>query len=172
MGIGRRARLRRIKSLLSIFAWLATIGGCTGTSNKPLGVGDDLIVDVDATPAPPDPRDIDEASAADSPFGFLDGPYGILASDAYAPLGACEQCACPSGSYCLGAGTGLNVSSAACGPPVDGGSAAVGVGCVQLPAGCANEPDCPCILNALAGQLSCYPVCVEVEGFSVYCQTP
>jgi hypothetical protein len=175
MGTSRRVRSRGTRPLASVLALLwAIFGGCAGTSSKPLGAGDDLVVDVDATPAPPDPHDIDDASTADSPFGFLDGPYGYgsLAPDSYAPLAACEQCACASGSYCFGGGTGLTVSSATCGQPVDAGGAALEVGCVPLPAGCENEPDCPCLLQALADQLACAPVCVEVSGFAVYCPVP
>jgi hypothetical protein len=165
-------RLRPTKPVVAVLAVLSAIAACTGTSTKPLGAGDDLIVDVDATPAPPDPREEDASATADSPYGFLDGPYGALAYDAVAPLAACEQCACPAGSYCFGGGTGLTVSSSTCSPSPDGGGAALGVGCVQLPAGCANEPDCTCLLESLVGKLSCAPVCVEVSGLAVYCPTP
>lgn len=169
MPIERRRRSRATEPVASAVAVLSAIGACTGTSTKPLGVGDDLTVDVDATPAPPDPRE-DASAAADSPYGFLDGPYGVLGADAYDPLGACEQCACPSGSYCAGEGIGLAAGSAACGPQADGGAS--GVGCVELPAGCANEPDCTCLLKSLGSGLSCSPVCAENGGFAVYCPTP
>jgi hypothetical protein len=171
MTIGRSGTSRVLKPLVGVLTILSAIWGCTGTATKPLGMGDDLIVDVDATAAPPDPRANEEASAADSPFGLVDGPYGVLGGDAYAPLAACEQCACPSGSYCVGGGTGVTVSSATCAQSADGGGA-VGVGCAQLPAACTNEPDCPCVLQALRGQVSCQLVCVETAGFAVYCPTP
>lgn len=169
MSVERRMRPGATKLTLSALGVLCTIAACTGTSTKPLGSGDDLTVDVDATPALPDPRD-EEASTLDSPYGFLDGPYGVYGYDAVAPVGACEQCACPSGTYCMGAGSGVTVSPSTCGPSPDGGGGAVmGVGCVPMPASCANEPDCTCLLTSLVGQLSCDPECVEVAGFAVYC---
>lgn len=151
-------------------AFPVALVGCGYGATKPLGSGDDLVVDVDATVAPSVPQYV-ASGAADSPFGALDGPYGVNASDAYAPIAACTRCACPSGSYCMAGGSGQTAIS--CGNAEGGSGGDVpGVGCEPLPAACTNEPDCVCLLKSVASMLSCVPVCVEVSGFAVYCPTP
>lgn len=144
--------------------------GCNYGATKPLGAGDDVTVDVDAT-GPPPPLQFD-AAASDGEFGFVDGAYGTLAPDQYAPLGACDECACPAGTYCFPTGgAGQSVSSGTCHGAPDSGSL-LGVGCVPLPGACTNEPDCTCLLREVAPGLSCIPVCVDTPTFAVYCPTP
>jgi hypothetical protein len=47
---------------------------------------------------------------------------------------------------------------------------ALAAGCNPLPAACANEPSCPCILQALTGKLPCtYATCSD-SNLSVVCR--
>ncbi|HXX68624.1 MAG TPA: hypothetical protein VEK07_15660 [Polyangiaceae bacterium] len=143
---------------------LAT-SGCSFGPGKPLGSGDDLVVDVDATAGAPVP--VYDAAATDGPFGAVDGPYGTLAADAYDPVAACDQCACPAGAYCSGTGGAPSASSVPCGN-ADAGTT-LGIACEPLPGGCANEPDCVCLVQAIAPGLACVPVCAGTMGLALYC---
>jgi hypothetical protein len=146
----------------SIGALVAALAGCTDSSG-PLGTGSHVTVDVDAS-SPPVPAS-DDAGPTDSPFAPLDSQYGVF-PDGYAPLATCGQCACEAGTYCYGGSATMTLS--VCDQTASSG---LGVGCHIIPAGCANEPDCVCLLQALATPKSCYPVCADngAGGFTVYC---
>jgi hypothetical protein len=147
---------------------------CVEGQGAPLGRGDLLKTDVDASlgssaPAPP----VDASAPDDSPFAPLDGPYGRLA-DGYAPLAVCAACACANGTYCFGGSQSSALTSCD-----QGATAGSGVGCHTIPPACENEPDCVCLLRqldpqisaAIRAQPSCYPVCASAPsgGFTVYC---
>jgi hypothetical protein len=151
-------------------AVVVLVAACNGTA-KPIGQGDDLTVDVEASAAPPAPT-ADASYGEDSPFGQVDAPYGSYSSGTSAMLAVCAQCACASGTYCFGGGTGSTQFSGSCGPSPD--RSGLEIGCQAMPGACANEPDCPCILAAIDPFLSCVAVCVETPagGFTAYCPTP
>jgi hypothetical protein len=119
---------------------------------------------VDATDQPPQPE-YDDGSP-DSPFSRVDTGYVQLA-DGFAPFSVCSQCACGSSSLCFAGGRGYGAFSGTCAATAPGATPAIG--CVPIPAACANEPDCPCLLNALSPVLPCYTVCADNGGFVVYC---
>lgn len=141
----------------------ATLAGC-GTSS-PLGSGSHLSVDVDASARPAPPNDDAGGAATDSPFASLDGPYGAV-PDGYGPLAICAQCACMGSTYCYGGSpySAFSTCDQTAGTTLT-------IGCHALPPGCAAEPDCVCLLQALATQLSCYAACTDnaMGGFTVYC---
>jgi hypothetical protein len=150
------------------------LAGCSDSSG-PLGSGNRVSMDVDASSqgnqSSPPSGDAD-APSADSPFAPLDGQgqYGALV-DGYAPLAVCAQCACAAGTYCYGGSSQTSFSGVCDQTAATGGNSPLAVGCNSLPPGCANEPDCVCVLAALAPMVSCYLVCAETPagGFSVYC---
>jgi len=144
---------------------VAGLAGCS-ESKAPAARGDDLKVDIDASAAPP-PADIgDDASTQNSPFAPVDGPYGPL-PDGYAPLAVCAQCACDGSTFCYG-GSPYTSFSGACDQTAN---ASLGLGCHAIPAGCAAEPDCVCLLQALGTQMPCYAACANDGngGFTIYC---
>ena len=103
----------------------------------------------------------------DSFFAPLDGQYGPL-PDGYVPLAVCAQCACAGGAFCYG-GSPYTAFSGTCDQTA---STALGVGCHTIPAGCAAEPDCVCLLQALGAQMPwCYAACADDPngGFTIYC---
>jgi hypothetical protein len=137
---------------------------CNEDPSKPLGSGNVVIVDVDATDQPPTPPADDGPD--DSPFAPVDSPYGTIA-DGFAPYAVCATCACSSSTYCFAGGRGYDAFSGTCASaPASGGHPAIG--CMPIPSACANEPSCPCILGALSPVLPCYSVCSE-QGLVVYC---
>lgn len=157
-------------ALLVAGAISAVAAACSQGAGTPAGSGDRVIVDVDATNQPQQPQGGSDASPSSDAYG--DSRY-TPPPDGYAPYNVCSQCACPSGSYCFGGGTGYTSSSAVCGeaaaPPPDGG---LQVGCVSIPAQCANaNPICPCLLKALSN-LPCYTVCTDTPSLIAYCPNP
>lgn len=144
---------------LPLCAW--SLCACESESSAPLGSGDNTHVDVDASQGPP-PMNDDDASP-DSPFAPLDGPYtyGAL-PDGYAPLVNCEQCMCPSGTYCYGGTPSTAVSSC----DQTAATGALQPGCHTLPAACASGTDCVCLLQALESTLgqTCYAACAVGTG--------
>ncbi|MDP9000581.1 MAG: hypothetical protein M3O46_10765 [Myxococcota bacterium] len=148
-------------SLLGVV--LATVAGC-GT-NSSLGNGSNLAVDVDASARSAPSSDDAGGASSDSPFTPLDGPYGKV-PDGYTPLATCTQCACKGATYCYG-GSPYTAFSA-CDQTA---STMLTVGCHALPPACASEPDCVCLLRALAPELSCYAACTDsaMGSFTVYC---
>jgi len=138
--------------------------GCSD-SPPPLGRGNHLVFDVDATTAPM--RTPLEEASTDSSYSPVGTPYAI--PDGYAPAAICQQCACSGATYCFGGSTGHTVFSGSC----NGGSAGgLEIGCQPLPPACANEPDCVCLIRELAPQMPCYPVCAQGNGLLVYCPVP
>lgn len=150
---------------LVISALAVGLAACTSESSSPapLGKGNDFF-GLEAGAAPP--TGDDAGVLDDSPFAPLDGQYGVL-PDGYAPLAVCAQCACEAGTYCFG-GSPSVAFSGVCDQTA---STDLAAGCHRVPAACANEPDCVCVLSALVSQTSCYPACADsVTGsFTVYC---
>jgi hypothetical protein len=154
------ARGRYIALLVS-----GALGGaaCTSaTTGKPLGAGDHVFVDVEASTLPPQPdADLDP----DGTFARVDSSaiYGRRYGDAYAELTICARSDGGSSAADGAAGSGAY--------PADGGPATTG--CVPFPASCAGaaEPDCVCLFRAFASQIPCaYPSCgVTKSGFGIYC---
>ena len=154
-------------------AWL---GACE--SSAPLGEGNVIDEDVDATSqAPPQNGTADDASA-DSPFAPPEGPYG-MPPDGYAPLAVCAQCACGAGTYCYAGSPATSLTSC---DQTQSSASSLEPGCHTSPASCASTPDdCACLLAALDLTATCYAVCTPgggeggVEGglvvLEVYCPT-
>lgn len=168
--------------LLAIGA-VCMAAACSTISSAPLGKGDTIYVDVEASTLPK--QQPDDASDDSSVFARVDGSdiYGA-AYDAYAALTVCEP---PDGSTSEKGDSGKKGDGAAGSNPVEpdssiepeGGSddaaapyaaADGGAACEPLPAACASQPDCECLLNALAASLPCtYPNCRINHGFHIYC---
>jgi hypothetical protein len=142
----------------------AALAGCNDSS-APTGRGDGLKVDIDGSTSPSAATE-EDASIEDSPFAPVDGQYGPL-PDGYVPLAVCAQCDCDGSTFCYG-GSPYATFSGTCDQTA---SAALGVGCHSIPAGCAVEPDCVCLLQALGGQMPCYPACADEPngGFTIFC---
>ncbi len=155
---------RLIGSGVAVCGALAALWACSDGPPPPAGSGNVVIVDVDATRSPPPP---DNDADDDSPFAPLDGGYAYL-GDAYDPLGNCASCACPATDYCFGGGTGY--TAFACTP------SGFGAGCQPIPAACAGDASCDCLLQATSAQISCVGVCVQNPtqggGPVVYCPHP
>jgi hypothetical protein len=145
-----------------IGALAAPLAACADSA-APIGSGSHVTVDVDATSQPM--QGDDDAESADSPFARLDSSYGVF-PDGYAPLAQCATCACKAGTYCYGGSATMTFS--ACDQTASPG---LEIGCHTIPPGCASEPDCVCLLETLAPQKSCYPVCADdgMGGFTVFC---
>jgi hypothetical protein len=140
------------------------VPGCSD-SPAPLGKGNHLVYDLDATMAPA--QNAYEDSSTDSPYSPVGSEYTI--PNGYAPAAICQRCACSGASYCFGGATGHTTFSGDC----DGGAGAgLEIGCQPLPPACANEPDCVCLIRELSQKMPCYPVCGEGNGFVVYCPVP
>jgi hypothetical protein len=154
----------------------------TAVTSAPLGKGDTLYVDVEASTLPPQPTD--DGPSDDSPFARVDGSgiYGTSYDASYPVLTVCEP---PDGSTSEKADSGKDASA---GSNSEGADASAGSGdggkyeagayvagdggpaCTPLPAACASQPDCECLLGALASTLPCsYPHCSIDKGFQIYC---
>jgi hypothetical protein len=152
------ARVRLVALLVS-----GAIGGaaCSSATSKPLGMGDRVFVDVEASTLPPQP---DANFDPDGIFAPVDssGIYGRGYGDAAAELIVCAR---PDGGP-----SATDGGSGSAAYPADGSAATA---CVPFPASCASgvEPDCECLFGALAAQIPCpYPHCgVMKNGFSIYC---
>jgi len=152
---------RLVVLLVSCAIGLAVACNGSPESGEPLGKGDHVIVDVDATTLPPQP---DADLAPDSEFAPVPGStmYGTQ-YDARALLTICEP---PDGS------TGGDSAAEAPADAADGvaDGAPMATGCQPFPAACASEPNCPCLFGVFATQLPCaYPSCGVKNGFSLYC---
>jgi len=162
----RRARSTALVLLASLFA----VAGACSNSQKPLGNGDDIISDVDSSDSPA-PQQGDDASYDDGFFAPVDSGYPPP-PDGYAPFSWCTQCACPSGTYCFGGGSGHSTFSGDC--HVQGGaltsSADLAIGCYSYPSACANEPTCECLISAFSAYMPCVPICSDSN--TVYCPNP
>jgi hypothetical protein len=152
------ARVRLIVLLLS--GALGSAAACSsGTSGKPLGMGDTVFQDVEASTLPPQPSS-DADLDPDGVFAPVDGSqqYGTV-YDSYAALTVCPP---PDGGPSAGDGSAASEA---------GGAAATG--CQPFPASCTNTgaPDCVCLLGVYAAQIPCTdPSCaITKTGFSIYC---
>lgn len=150
------ARVRLV--VLLITGALGSAAACSsGTSGKPLGTGDTVFVDVEASTLPP-PSDAD--LDPDGVFAPVDGSqkYGTL-YDSYAAL---TVCAPPDEGPSDGDASAASEA---------GGAAATG--CLPFPSSCTNTsaPDCVCLFGVYAAQIPCIdPSCgVTKSGFSIYC---
>lgn len=147
----------------------------TPSSDKPLGMGDHLIVDVEASAAPPTPAD---DAGGDSPFA----PVGTVSTAAYMDSGSLVLTVCGPPEAGAGGdaakkdasepaateGDDASASGDASGGLYGGGSSS---SCVAFPSSCASQPDCDCLLGVVSAQLPCsYPHCALVMGsFAMYC---
>src|SRR5271165_2187142 len=100
--------MRALRASVVAAVLCAPFGACEASSS-PLGAGNVLAGDVDATSQTPPPQTTDDGSV-DSPFAPLDGPYGVV-RDGYSPLAVCAQCACSPGTYCYAGSPSTSLSS-------------------------------------------------------------
>ncbi|HEY5147959.1 MAG TPA: hypothetical protein VII82_14395 [Polyangiaceae bacterium] len=185
--------MRRLSSALLVV--LFGVGGAAAAcSSEPSSTpahnpGDTLIVDVEASAAPPE-QSTDADLDPDGIFARVDGSaiYGQGNYDGSYPV--LTICAPPDGSAGASPSDGGKKSSGDAGVKGeadaaatadaahavnggDGGYAAGDAGCVAFPASCMSQPDCTCLLGAFVSQISCaYPSCevkLDGSGFSVYC---
>jgi hypothetical protein len=159
--------MRPARWLALFAAALAAAAACT-ESTAPIGKGNDFKVDVDSSTQPEQPA---EDASGDSPFARVDSPYKPP-PDGYAPYKTCSMCSCPAGSYCFGGGTGYETFDGVCDHTGAGPDAGLQIGCESMPPACASKPDCPCLIEALAPYMGCYPVCTPMPFFIVYCPNP
>jgi hypothetical protein len=142
----------------------------------PSGKGDNVIVDVDATAGQGDNGGGDDG-AVDEVFASVESGYPAP-PDGYAPFDWCSQCACPSGTFCFGGGTGYETFSGDCHADAGAlGTAPLAIGCYPFPPTCASQPSCDCLIVAISQLLgssqnpACYPVC-SITSNIVYCPHP
>lgn len=153
--------------LIVLLAGLAVCGAvaCGSQSIAPLGKGDTVYVDVEASTLPDQP----DAYLADSPFAPVDGSaiYGANYDDASAPV--LSVCAPPDGS--AGSAPDGSASATAASAAPDGAASGPAAACMAFPAACTSQPDCVCLFKAFAAQIPCpYPSCgVLKDGFDIYC---
>ena len=146
---------------------------CNDTQ-PPIGHGDDIVSDVDASDEGTPQQQGDDEAGGDSPFAPVDSGYP-KAPDGYAPFAWCTQCGCPNGTFCFGGGSGYASFDGDC--HADAGAfpasgSPIPIGCYPYPGGCANEPSCECLIQAVAPFVSsCYPVC-SITTDIVYCPNP
>lgn len=174
MGRGRLAVL-----LLSAGLGAAPAACDDTSSSKPIVIGDEVMVDVDATTQTSQPSPI--CGGANEPFDTDGsycsgdgGSYSAYGSEdgGYAPLAWCTQCGCPKDSYCFGGGTGYTTFSGVCNNAEAGPPHPFAIGCNPPPSGC-DASDCVCLIQALSGQMPCIAECVGSKApVSVYCPVP
>ena len=140
----------------------------TPGGGQPIGMGDHLYVDVDATSAPP-PQGTGDDAAADSPFAPFADDSGI---GSYSVALVMTVCGPPE----AGAPKDGSAEPDATGAAGDGGASGSGGayggdgGCEAFPAACAQQPDCDCLLNALVAEIPCGPASCSLKGnFSIFC---
>jgi hypothetical protein len=164
--------------LIVLLAGLAVCGAvaCGSQSNAPLGKGDTVYVDVEASALPPDQPD---AYIAASPFAPVDGSdiYGSNYGDASTPV--LSVCSPPDGSAgAVADGATSTAPDASASAAADGSASAAagsasdaGAACTAFPAACMSQPDCVCLFGAFKAQIPCpYPSCgVLKDGFDIYC---
>jgi hypothetical protein len=158
-----RWRARAAATTVGCVAVAALAWACTNANGPPMGKGDTVYHDVDATnvPYPPQP----DAGETDSPYGTTEDAYGSYTS---AARSVCNQCACEAGTYCFGGATGYTTFSGSC----SGGGSDLALGCRPLPA-CAGDADiCGCIFAALRPEVSCYLNCQQTAAPTVFCPNP
>jgi hypothetical protein len=149
-------------------AALGAAAACTDdTSGGQKSPGDDPIY-LDSSAQTP--MDNGDDSGDDGFFARVDS---YAPPDGYVPFDWCTQCACPSGTYCFGGGSGYTNFSGDCHTTAaaleEGG--ALAIGCYPFPSVCANEPSCECLIETVQPYLPCYPVC-SITTNIVYCPNP
>lgn len=157
---GWRWRLALSAGLLGGALACAAAACNSDDSSTPTGSGNDFT-GTDATTQPQQPQ---FDGNPDSPFAPVEGGvYGT--PDGYDPYGICVKCNCPATDYCFGGGGSYTSFSGNCNPT------GFGIGCQPLPAACAGNATCDCLLDATASQVPCYPVCVQ-NNRALYCPHP
>ncbi|HEX3769302.1 MAG TPA: hypothetical protein VHV30_00490 [Polyangiaceae bacterium] len=178
----RRGNRRHSALAVALFA-LAGVGGAvaacsSGESNAPLGNGDTLHVDVDASTLPPqgdaDP-DPDVFAPVDGSSIFGKGDYDA------ASLAVLAICLPPDASASAGDGgrRGKDASAASgaedAGVMAEDGGAGADAGCVPFPSTCdpGEQPSpCTCLLGAFTDVPCTYPSCavnLAMNGYTLYC---
>jgi len=162
----RRARSTTFVLLAGLFG----VAGACSTSTAPLGNGDDVISDVDGEDVV-QPSQGDDGPYDDGFFARVDAAYPPP-PDGYAPYDWCTTCACPTGTYCFGGGTGYTEFNGDC--HVDAGTpasaSAVTIGCYPIPS-CVDESACDCIIAQVSKYVTCYPNCTDTTNI-IYCPHP
>jgi hypothetical protein len=181
---GPAAALLLAGAIASAAAAAGSLGACSsGESNAPLGKGDTLIVDVEASAAPPNQGT--GASDADlDPDGIFDpldssSIYGKGSYDAaaYAVLSICLP---PDGGASTASDGGKAAKDAGAAPTAtpsnDAGYLVGDAGCVAYPSSCvglSKTDACTCLLGAFSAQVACtYADCavnLDMSGFTMYC---
>jgi hypothetical protein len=151
--------------VLFIAAAVAVGGACSNPTKPPNAPGDDLVNDTNEEEAgPPQPNQpVDAAPMDSSPPVSADASYVPM-------LMACASCNCSmTTGFCFAGGTHMLGPSDAPACMMVAGPA-IGVGCNALPAACAANPTCACVIDAIQPQFNCYLVCTPDPGyFLVYC---
>jgi len=96
-------------------------------------------------------------------------------ADVQSPQAACSSCTCSDKvGFCLENGVTATVQGAGSGGQCPMAAAgAISIGCNPLPASCAANPTCACILDAVQPPATCYPECTTGNGyFDVFCAHP
>jgi hypothetical protein len=160
----------RLVVLLLVGAVVGAAACSSANSSPPLGHGDTVTVDVEASTLPPQTS----SDADQDPDGIFDkvdssSIYGTASYDGYAPVTVCDP---PDGSAGPAGSDGGDVMTDAAAAAVyaDGGAAATG--CAPFPAACAStDPVCQCLIGAFKAQTPCaYPSCApQKHGFAIYC---
>jgi hypothetical protein len=165
----------RVATLAVVAVGLGAAWACSDSA-QPLGSGDKFVndtlgMDANSQPPPSPPSDA-------TTDGNGDG-YGGL-------VNTCGDCTCdPTKNYCMSGGSRIEGRTsytygsfgepdAEAGPPpapckiLDAG--ATTNGCIPLPAACATNATCDCLVDTLQPYYSCYLVCSPTPGFlEVYC---
>jgi hypothetical protein len=184
---GRGARRRRVFVVVvsvALASGVGVIAACNDAPPAPSGPGNvlvddsmqDAVAQLTQESGAPDvmyaPQGIGDAG--DGGYG-LDGTASTGYADVQSPQTACSSCKCDRRvGYCLENGTTVTFGA----PPIDGFCALAktptpAVGCNALPAACAANPTCACILDAVQPPLGCYPECTTGGGFfDVFCPKP
>jgi hypothetical protein len=185
---------RSTRTNRTTFALAAVLGACVvaGSLNacadtKSAGSSGNVVVDDtrEQPRPPPNPDPPIDANIPDAPL------YDALGN--YAPLTACNGCTCSGDThFCFGGGTPRGLAGPGDGGtdeptdasvdagdgglplcPVPSNPATVQVGCNALPAACAADPTCACVLTAIQPAFRCYLVCQNTSGLpQVYCPAP
>jgi hypothetical protein len=151
----------------------------SGESNAPLGMGDTVHVDVEASTLPPQQGSSDADLDPDGIFDRLDG--SIFGSGNYdaASHAVLKVCLLPkdAGGPEEGGKSGKDAAATAPAVESDGGIYDPDAGCVAFPSTCdpGAKPDpCFCLLAAFTpAEVPCtYPSCAvdtDKSGFTLYC---
>jgi hypothetical protein len=160
-----------------VWGALCGVAACSSgatSSGQPLGHGDHLIVDVEASTLPPQPdAEPDPIFAAVDGSGMYGTGSGYVVFTVCGPSdgGPSEDASSPDD------GAASSPDDGAAASPDDGAVAAyaadgaAGAACTPFPAACESTPDCVCLFAAFKAQIPCpYPSCgVMKHGFSVNC---